>query len=449
MRGWWQCPSGLGSDARWRALSLAARGLLATLADAADGTGEVIVGRLPLAAVLRGMAPGEASEAREALWSELTAAGLVDLDGPVILVTLPGGVPVARAKAVRGDDGAECVEAPGAPQDGVRDGVPGPALLRAWSSRYGLKTSEARAAWASGAGALKVAKVDRDTLATWIASAGRRGGTFGKDRQPKRGDGCSTPPGNGCDGCSTDGGNGCSATTVDSCDDGCNTPSPSHSPSERKTEKQGESARPHGGNANGSNGGNVTTVDGCSTDGSNGGNTPKPYDRDGVETALVSASGGKVDLMSAPAHLLRDLHRVMGEMRVTPALARVMGELARDPAAMWKRATPVRRVTPQFLLGWVEGNGERDARALSELVAAAREKVSAARTLRAVPTPPPLDAPPPTEEELAAARVRHAAFLDKLKAQSAARKLQATLEGDAAAEAAAEAARRGRAVGQA
>ena len=37
MRGWWQCPSGLGSDVRWQALSLAARGLLATLADAADG----------------------------------------------------------------------------------------------------------------------------------------------------------------------------------------------------------------------------------------------------------------------------------------------------------------------------------------------------------------------------------------------------------------------------
>lgn len=396
MRGWWQCPSGLGSDARWRALSLAARGLLATLADAADGTGEVIVGRLSLAAVLRGMAPGETSEAREALWSELTAAGFADMDGDVLRVMLPGGAPVARGEALRGDDGAERVEVAGESQDGAQRAGPGPALLRAWSSRYGLKTPEARAAWATGAGASKVARVDRETLAAWIASAGRRGGTFGKGRQPKRGDGGSTPPLNGCNGCSSDGGNGCSATSVDGCSNGCSNgcsaPSPSHSPSERKTEKQGESARPHGGNTDGGNGGNVVTVDGGNTRGDNGGNTPKPYDRDSVETALVSASGGKVDLMSAPAHLLRDLHRVMGEMRVTPALARVMGELARDPAVMWKRATPVRRVTPQFLLGWVEGNGERDARALSELVAAAREKVAAQRAAaRATPAPKPAE----------------------------------------------------------
>lgn len=446
MRGWWQCPSGLGSDVRWQALSLAARGLLATLADAADGTGEVSIGRVPLAAVMRGMAPGETSEVREALWTELTDAGLVDLDGSVILVTLPGGVPVARAEAVRGDDGAERVEAAGEPLDDAQGAGPGRRMLQAWSSRYGLKTPEARAAWATGAGASRVAGVDRETLATWIASAGRRGGLFGKDRQPTRRDGGNAPSRDGDNGSGVVTVNGGNVVTVDGDNNGGNAPSPSHSPSERKTEKQGESARPHGGNTDG---GNVVSVDGGNAHGDNGGNTPKPYDRDGVETALVSASGGKVDLMSAPAHLLRDLHRVLGEMRVTPALARVMGELARDPAAMWKRATPVRRVTLQFLLGWVEGNGERDARALSELVAAAREKVAAGRTLRAVPTSPPLDAPLPTEEELAAARVRHAAFLEKLKAQSAARKLQATLEGDAAAEAAAEAARRRRAVGQA
>lgn len=111
-----------------------------------------------------------------------------------------------------------------------------------------------------------------------------------------------------------------------------------------------------------------------------------------MEDALVGASGGRVDLLSAPAHVQRDLHRVLSEMRVTPALARVMGELARDPAAVWKRATPVRRVTPQFLLGWVENSGERDARALSELVSAAREKV-AARAEAARATPAPASAP--------------------------------------------------------
>ena len=169
-----------------------------------------------------------------------------------------------------------------------------------------------------------------------------------------------------------------------------------------------------------------------------------------IQEALMRASGGTVDLLSAPASVLRDLRTVLAEMGVDARLAAAMGAIARSPATAWPwmRTTP-KRVTAQLLLGRVDNSGERDARALSELVAAAREKVAAGRTVRVVPTPSPLDAPLPTEEELAAARVRHAAFLEKLKAQSAARKLQATLEGDAAAEAAAEAARRRRAVGQA
>lgn len=441
MRGWWQCPSGLGSDVRWQALSLAARGLLATLADAADGTGEVSIGRVPLAAVMRGMAPGETSEVREALWTELTDAGLVDLDGPVILVTLPGGVPVARGEVVRGDDGAERVEAAGEPQDGAQGARDTMAALRTAFSRRGLKTAETRLAWlATDEGAKVVARLGVDPAAARAMAerTGRNPGRFGNGRTRATVTAERRP--NACD---RDG-----RTPAE------RTPSPSHSPSgEKDKEKEGLGAHEPP-----AEDGRTPVERTDARDGDDGRTrsavpaertAERTYDRDGVETALVSASGGKVDLMSAPAHLLRDLHRVLGEMRVTPALARVMGELARDPSAMWKRATPVRRVTPQFLLGWVEGNGERDARALSELVAAAREKVAAGRTLRAVPTPSPLDAPLPTEEELAAARVRHAAFLEKLKAQSAARKLQATLEGDAAAEAAAEAARRGRAVGQA
>lgn len=185
MRGWWQCPSGLGSDVRWRALSLAARGMLATLADAADGTGEVSIGRMPLAAVLRGMAPGEAPEAREALWAELTAAGLVDLDGPVILVTLPGGAPVARGEALRGDDDAADVEAAGEPQDGAQGSRDTLAALRAAFSRRGLKTAETRLAWlASDEGAKVVARLEVDPAAARAMAerTGRNPGRFGNGR---------------------------------------------------------------------------------------------------------------------------------------------------------------------------------------------------------------------------------------------------------------------------
>jgi hypothetical protein len=415
MRGWWQCPSGLGSDLRWVALSLAARGLLATFADAADGTGEVFVGAIPVAAVVRAAAPGETPEARDALWSELTAAGFLALDGDVVRVRLPGGGD--RVALVSDDVPAE--EAPREAQVEPQGVARGRKHLQAWSSRYGLKTPAQRAAWVAGKGAKRVAGMDPAVVAAWVSGAGRRGGLLGAGRtETTPGDNTETTP----------------ETTRDNVvsADGDNTPSPSHSPSgEKDKEKEGLGARADGDNARRQHRDNTpslgdnapeTTRDNVVSVG--GDNTPGAYDRDGVETALVGASGGKVDLMSAPAHLLRDLHRVMGEMRVTPALARVMGELARDPAAMWKRATPVRRVTPQFLLGWVEGNGERDARALSELVAAAREKVLA-RAPRAVPAASTWNSEMPprvSPEEEAAARRRWLEFGQALKAASAARK---------------------------
>ena len=438
MRGWWQCPSGLGSDVRWRALSLAARGLLATLADAADGTGEVVTGRVPLATVLRGMAPGETAEAREALWSELTAAELVEVDGPVILVTLPCGAVVARGEAVRGDDAAERVEAAAEAQGGAQEARDTMAALRALFSRRGMKTAEAKLAWlATDEGVATLARLDVDPAAARAMAerTGRNPGRFGDGRTHGRTRATVTAERrpNACD---RDG-----RTTAE------RTPSPSHSPSgEKEKEKEGLGAHETPAEdgrtpvertdaRDGDDGRTRTTVTAERT-------AERTYDRDGVETALVSASGGKVDLISAPAHMLRDLHRVMGEMRVTPALARVMGELARDPAAVWKRATPVRRVTPQFLLGWVEGNGERDARALSELVAAAREKVAATRALRAVPPPAAWSEPQPTEEEREAFRVRAGLFVEKMKANKRARELEATLAADRALEEAAAAARR-------
>jgi hypothetical protein len=284
--------------------------------------------------------------------------------------------------------------------------------LQAWSSRYGLKTPAQRAAWVAGKGAKRVAGMDPAVVAAWVSGAGRRGGLLGAGRtETTPGDNTETTP----------------ETTRDNVvsADGDNTPSPSHSPSgEKDKEKEGLGAH-----ETPAEDGRTPVERTDARDGDDGRTrsavpAERTYDRDGVETALVSASGGKVDLMSAPAHLLRDLHRVMGEMRVTPALARVMGELARDPAAMWKRATPVRRVTPQFLLGWVEGNGERDARALSELVAAAREKVLA-RAPRAVPAASTWNSEMPprvSPEEEAAARRRWLEFGQALKAASAARK---------------------------
>ena len=56
MIGWWKCSSGRASDVLWQGLSFAARGLLATLEDSADGSGVVPMpaGPRELAAVVGG-----------------------------------------------------------------------------------------------------------------------------------------------------------------------------------------------------------------------------------------------------------------------------------------------------------------------------------------------------------------------------------------------------------
>lgn len=157
----------------------------------------------------------------------------------------------------------------------------------------------------------------------------------------------------------------------------------------------------------------------------------------------MRASGGTVDLLSAPASVLRDLRTVLAEMGVDARLAAAMGAIARNPATAWPwmRTTP-KRVTAQFLLGRVDNSGERDARALSELVAAAREKVAATRVLRVVPTPAAESEPQPTEEEMAERRRRAGLFVEKMLANKRARELEATLAADRALEEAAAAARR-------
>lgn len=108
MRQWWMCTSGRASDPSWSALSLAARGLLATLEDSAASTSTAKQNtadkvQLPpggLDAYLSTVARGRAIKtAREAL-AELSAAGWFVVDGSeLVLRGRVGGPPAQRAKA--------------------------------------------------------------------------------------------------------------------------------------------------------------------------------------------------------------------------------------------------------------------------------------------------------------------------------------------------------------
>lgn len=374
MRGWWQCPSGLGSDLRWAGLGLAARGLLATFADAADGHGFVVVGAASLADILRAAAPHDGDEARLAAWGEIARASMAVHDGDVVrlllprdgLVTVLGGLPDGA-----GEDPPE--DAPQTAADPRRDRK----RLDAWASRYGLDTSEGRAGWVRSAGATRVAGIPASVVAGWVSAAGRKGGRFGHER------GANTVPTLADDRSQ----HGANVGTGSGANSGANGLPPSHSPSEKNAERDGEKARAHGANS----GANTSVKDGANVGSAPGANGANEHDLDAIEDALVTRSDGKVDLLSAPASVRMTLRRYLTEMNVTLSLARVMGELARHPTKLWPYMHDA-RVTLHFLVGKVDNNGQRDARPLSELVAAARAK--------AVPTPPRqaearAEAPPP------------------------------------------------------
>ena len=113
MKGWWKCSSGRASDVRWAGLSFAARGLLATLEDAADGSGSVPMpdGTEALARVVGGW---QGADQVLLLLAELERAGRVVVDHEGRQLLLPHAVredelrkPAPRARAVAADDGAE------------------------------------------------------------------------------------------------------------------------------------------------------------------------------------------------------------------------------------------------------------------------------------------------------------------------------------------------------
>lgn len=107
MKGWWKCPSGRASNVRWARLTFAARGMLATIEDAADGSGEVPIDDTfgELVAVL---GAHHGAEVAHGLVQDLVAAGfiaartdpprLVILDAPAVDASAEEAAPAAAAQ---------------------------------------------------------------------------------------------------------------------------------------------------------------------------------------------------------------------------------------------------------------------------------------------------------------------------------------------------------------
>lgn len=369
---WWRCPSGQTADARCASLTLAARGLLWTLADFADGTGEVPTGALTLEAVLRGAAPHDGPDARASAWQELADAGLVEVEAGAIYLHL-----AARDVAATGDTAAMVSSDRGqASQKSASDSARARKKLDAWASRYDLGTPEKRAEWVALAGASRVAEMAPAVLEAWVEAAGRRGGRFGHERSQHR---SQHPPSDGSN-------TGANVGTVDGSNSGSNAPSPSHSPSEEKdTEKEGERAGRDGSNTGANAGANTPARSGANVGTVTGANTLAER----IEDALLRRSAGRVDLLSAPASSRQTLRTLLAEMQVDVPLAERMGELAARPQEMWpwlRESSP--RVTVAFLVGKVDNNGQRDARPLVELVSRARAELASRAASPSLPAEP-------------------------------------------------------------
>jgi len=237
MIGWWQCPSGQACDPRWASLSLAGRGMLASLLDAADGA-RVLAWEGDLYELASAVS-GRAMDAATAI-DEVRDAGLV--------VEVDAGLELR----VRGTDRPETADAPSdapAPTPAPRRAAPaGPAgdrrtaakRLHSRFSKRDLNTAAARLAWLStdeGRDAVRELGLDDAAARELAEGAGQRRGTFGASHGASHG-ASRTPatvpamP---------------AAGTVDGASHGASRVSPSRlSPSERDRRNDNDTAGAHG-----------------------------------------------------------------------------------------------------------------------------------------------------------------------------------------------------------
>jgi len=173
VKGWWRSPSGQLNDPRCAKLSLAARGLLWSLSDVADGRGAVPLGAMTLDEVLLAVSGRDPEEPVRAAWLELHRVRLAYVEGGVIALDLPA--------VDAGDDGAR-------PLPNTAEESPRPAraaALRAWFSKLRLKTCDARVRWLDsehGQRAIDRLGLTRDEALVMAEGAGQHKGRFGHER---------------------------------------------------------------------------------------------------------------------------------------------------------------------------------------------------------------------------------------------------------------------------
>ena len=369
MRGYWQTPSGLACDPRWPRLSGCARGLLLSLLDAADGPGEIALHGMSPADVASAVLHGDpaALEALEAL--EQLRFVHVDEDLDVMAVRLPrpnvAMPPRPSVAAPAGDD-----------QEHEHDPQKARATLRAHFANRKLKTVEARSEWLGsedGARILARLGMTLDEAQTMASRTGTNAGHFGTSVRSQAP--VASEPQDGRKLAAAR-----SQAPVAS-------PLPSHTlPSEKKgIEREGDGRKPP------PQDGRKLAADTVASPGRK--LAAASPDRDSTDTgawdtlqdALVKSSAGKLDLLSAPAMSLRVLRSLLSEMRVDVDLARVMGELAANPPAVWPYMRDPSRVTVLYLLGKVDNNGAYAAGPLVELVSQARAEIEKRRESAPVP----------------------------------------------------------------
>ena len=175
MIGWWKCSSGRASDVLWQGLTFAARGLLATLEDAADGSGSVPMpdGTEALARVVGGW---QGADQVLLLLAELERAGRVVVDHEGHQLLLPHTVrddeprkPSASARAQSARDGSRVsAEGPRKPTRQERHSFK--CRERIWRDVPADMTWDAWLATPEGATWLRRSATPRATLATVAAT---------------------------------------------------------------------------------------------------------------------------------------------------------------------------------------------------------------------------------------------------------------------------------------
>ncbi len=171
MKGWWRSPSGQLNDPRCAKLSLAARGLLWSLSDVADGRGAVPLGAMTLDEVLLAVSGRDPEEPVRAAWLELHRVRLAYVEGGVIALDLPEpDVSQPETFAGPSEVAGEVTTRP--------DKAVAVKRLRALLSKLVLKTAEARTAWLEsehGGKALERLGLTPEDGRAVVETTGRRG----------------------------------------------------------------------------------------------------------------------------------------------------------------------------------------------------------------------------------------------------------------------------------